>query len=413
MAGKIKRIVTSDSIFLEINGKKYTIRGKKKIKGKPDEILPLYTKIKDLLLKSATDPTILDSEKSPIIPLLDTSVMTKGTPFYIDPVQCVVYVDGDQVDGFYSKKIIQLKEENKPFEYIVNFWKRLKNNPSTTAPKELFLYLEHNGLPITKDGYFISYKAVRSDYYSQHGYYEGNPDNVLNKPGSWVEFDRSKVDDDRNRTCSNGLHAANYHYAKFSYGGPKIITLIIDPKDVVAIPNDYNNQKMRTCAYYVWKDTDKEYTENFLTEDVVVPNRTSENTVITAISDEAEEATQHIVFHKSYKNSTGSVFEFVGFEGRGRNRGLNYKDSVTGATIKVFLTEKVPTKWVQASEELVYEKYLILRIDETKKETLKNAISAVVPPSQKKTESVKVEDTSNKEPKSTLKGLVGKLFKKK
>jgi len=59
-------------------------------------------------------------------------------------------------------------------------------------------------------------------------------------------MDRGSVDDDRNRTCSNGLHFAAHSYAKMFGGGRGHMMVVeVDPADVVAIPNDYANQKGR------------------------------------------------------------------------------------------------------------------------------------------------------------------------
>lgn len=45
-----------------------------------------------------------------------------------------------------------------------------------------------------------------------------------------------------------------YTYALNHYGsssGTKIVKVKVHPKDVVSIPVDYNNAKMRTCGYEV------------------------------------------------------------------------------------------------------------------------------------------------------------------
>jgi hypothetical protein len=61
------------------------------------------------------------------------------------------------------------------------------------------------------------------------------------------------VDEDPNNTCSYGLHVANWDYAYNNYGGKSDIMLEVevDPADVVAIPVDYNQSKMRVCKYKV------------------------------------------------------------------------------------------------------------------------------------------------------------------
>jgi hypothetical protein len=65
---------------------------------------------------------------------------------------------------------------------------------------------------------------------------------------------RSKVDDDRGRGCSNGLHAGALNYVA-GYGslesGDKIVIVKINPADVVSVPSDCNYEKLRTCRYEV------------------------------------------------------------------------------------------------------------------------------------------------------------------
>jgi hypothetical protein len=64
---------------------------------------------------------------------------------------------------------------------------------------------------------------------------------------------RNAVDEDKERTCSYGLHFCSIQYLpSFSDSdGGKTMIVKINPKDVVAIPADYNNTKGRTCRYEV------------------------------------------------------------------------------------------------------------------------------------------------------------------
>lgn len=71
-----------------------------------------------------------------------------------------------------------------------------------------------------------------------------------NSVGKVLEMPRNMVDEDKNRTCSAGLHFCSYDYLAH-FGGERIMVLKINPKDVVAIPADYNNSKGRTCRYEV------------------------------------------------------------------------------------------------------------------------------------------------------------------
>jgi hypothetical protein len=156
---------------------------------------------------------------------------------------------------------------------MVKFLERLMQNPSKRAVDELFGFMEACTLPITPDGYFLAYKRVNNDYYDVHSR------TVLNKPAalmtqedhkriavvqgkksevtvavvdgvSTVSMPRNLVNDDKDQTCSEGLHFCSYNYLS-SFGGARVVVLKIDPADVVSIPSDYNNSKGRTAKYQV------------------------------------------------------------------------------------------------------------------------------------------------------------------
>ncbi|UQJ95396.1 rIIB protein [Klebsiella phage CPRSB] len=76
-----------------------------------------------------------------------------------------------------------------------------------------------------------------------------------NSPGVTVSMPRNMVDEDKTRTCSTGLHVAAKSYLPHYGGGVgRVIQVKVDPADVVAIPVDYNNAKMRVCRYKVMID---------------------------------------------------------------------------------------------------------------------------------------------------------------
>jgi hypothetical protein len=75
-------------------------------------------------------------------------------------------------------------------------------------------------------------------------------------------MDREKVTHDPHITCSQGLHAANWDYANNFYGGGIMLALKVNPADVVSVPVDYNNSKIRVCRYFVERKIDSELPEN-------------------------------------------------------------------------------------------------------------------------------------------------------
>jgi hypothetical protein len=140
--------------------------------------------------------------------------------------------------------MIAMLQEGFPIEPMVTFMENLMSNPSRQAVQELYGFLEKNNLPITPDGHFLAYKKVRDDYLDCHS---GTMDNSV---GKIVEMERNEVDDNRNNTCSAGLHFCGHSYlAHFS--GARTVIVKINPRDVVSIPSDYNDAKGRACRYEV------------------------------------------------------------------------------------------------------------------------------------------------------------------
>jgi hypothetical protein len=145
-----------------------------------------------------------------------------------------------------ADRIIKMYQEGFPIEPMIMFMENLMQNPSKRAVTELYGFLEKGRLPITPDGHFLAYKKVRDDYKDIHS---GTFDNSV---GKVVEMERNQVDDDKDRTCSTGLHFCSQEYLN-CFGGANnpVMILKINPRDVCAIPSDYHSTKGRCCRYEV------------------------------------------------------------------------------------------------------------------------------------------------------------------
>jgi hypothetical protein len=159
-----------------------------------------------------------------------------------------VYAGERELRGVIIDRILEFKREGWDFKHLLNFLERLHSNPSKTAVDELYLFLESSKtpLPITENGTFLAYKKVRTDFKDLHS---GKLDYSV---GRVVEMPRNEVDDNRNRTCSHGLHFCSLDYLPQFHGGSGIVVEVeIDPADVVSIPSDYRNTKGRTAKMKV------------------------------------------------------------------------------------------------------------------------------------------------------------------
>lgn len=151
------------------------------------------------------------------------------------------------IEGYVVARLMATFAAGEDITSLANFVANLHLNPSRTAVNELYLFLESANLPVTEDGHFLAYKTVASDFHDKH---TGKFDNT---PGTTHEMPRNAVDDNRDNTCSDGFHAAAYNYARnnFYSRGDRIVVVKINPADVVSVPKDYNNEKLRTCRYEV------------------------------------------------------------------------------------------------------------------------------------------------------------------
>ncbi len=148
--------------------------------------------------------------------------------------------------GVLATRMISMLEEGFDIEPMVNFMHNLKDNPSKRAVDELYGFLEKNNLPLTPDGHFLAYKKVRNNFLDIHS---GTMDN---SPGTIVEMERNKVDDNKDQTCSTGLHFCGLSYlSNFGSSDSRTVIVKINPADVVSIPSDYNGAKGRACRYEV------------------------------------------------------------------------------------------------------------------------------------------------------------------
>lgn len=155
-----------------------------------------------------------------------------------------LYWKGAELHNALSRRMIQMLQDGFPVEPFVAFMENLYQNPSKRAVDELYGFLEKNNLPITPDGHFLAYKKVRDNFLDVHS---GTMDN---SPGKIVEMERNQVDDNKDRTCSTGLHFCSESYLNH-FGGERVVIVKINPRDVVSIPSDYNDSKGRACRYEV------------------------------------------------------------------------------------------------------------------------------------------------------------------
>lgn len=150
-----------------------------------------------------------------------------------------------------------MAQGDEGFKSLVNFLERLLKNPSKSSVEQLWGFISHLDVDIDADGYIIGWKKVRA---KKDGLFDSRTGKVPNDIGNIVEMPRHMVDDNRDVTCSQGLHVGAWDYVT-SFSGDTILKVKVDPADVVAVPTDYNDMKMRAAKYTVVAVVDKDRKE--------------------------------------------------------------------------------------------------------------------------------------------------------
>lgn len=169
----------------------------------------------------------------------------------------ILWYQDETVNDVITERIIQMIRDQFDYQPMLRFLENLYRNPSFRAVEELYGFLRHKFLPITSDGCFLAYKAVTGEFLDKYS------KTIDNKPGSVVEMPRYRVDDNCSEGCSQGLHVGAIDYVR-SYGsaGDKVVICKVNPADVVSVPLDSEQQKVRCCRYEVVAEYDGEILES-------------------------------------------------------------------------------------------------------------------------------------------------------
>ena len=181
-----------------------------------------------------------------------------------------VYYYGTQLHGKVVDKLLELLESGlKLGSPFVKFVKNLLDNPSNNSVEELYDFLSYKSLPIDDDGYVIGYKGVCSDGWSKSGnthtiVLQGEVNErgqIKNEVGDTIEVQRRSVDDNRQNSCSHGLHIGSFDYANSWASEGKLLLVRFNPRDAVSVPQDSECQKLRVCKYEVLEEIERDNSE--------------------------------------------------------------------------------------------------------------------------------------------------------
>lgn len=214
-----------------------------------------FDEVFDIIVKGAMSNESLEKAFFMCQPKAMVEGFTQGK-FKVDVVGNSITYTPDQgvpfpVSGKLTNRILETigKDGVEGAQSLINFLDKLLLNPSNRSVNELYGFVQHNDIVITPDGTFYAWKVVRDTYMDKHS------NTMDNSVGKEVRVARNQVNEDSKVTCSYGLHVCARSYIRhFSSNGDRVVKVEVDPADVVAVPKDYNDSKMRCAGYKVIAD---------------------------------------------------------------------------------------------------------------------------------------------------------------
>ena len=205
---------------------------------------------------------INDNEPDAIRALIDVKeTISKFTQGKIEINDRVLSYAGRELNSSLATKIIEFVREGNPdlATPLINFLDKVMENPSYRAVTGLYDWVAASNMPIAPDGDIYAWKIVNAQFMDYHtGTYDHTPGNTVSEP-------RNFCDEDPDQTCSRGLHFCSFGYLPHYRNDEdrRVILVKINPKNVVAVPRDYQNAKGRCCEMTVVQEVPKDQVDHF------------------------------------------------------------------------------------------------------------------------------------------------------
>ncbi len=221
------------------------VQGARTITVPPDH--PNYEKIKNVLNSSDQPGAYIYEEAFALADIpeaLSIFVQDGGAGnLTVDTERKVVQYNGDDLPDMFAQKLLSLMRHDMQPVTILNFLEKLYANPTPSAIEDLLPFCAANDFMLWDDGDVLGFKSVTQEFLDHH------TKTFDNSPGRIITMPREAVNADRTQTCSSGLHIAARSYAENFGSSGKLLVVKVNPIDVVAVPTDYDRQKMRCCGY--------------------------------------------------------------------------------------------------------------------------------------------------------------------
>lgn len=235
----MKYLLTQDSVTVVIGGKPYSISSQS----------PGFSDVRDSVVRG-DDPVkvlgVIQAKAEKVQEVVRETLRRQSLTGKLTYEEGVILYEGKPLFNYAVEVLVKFLNLGHNVSALAKFIEKQQQNPLQSVHDELYRFLEFGKIPLTPDGDFLVYKAVRADFKDIHS---GTFDNAV---GAKPRLTREAVDPDRNQTCSRGLHVCSYGYLPhFANAEGHVMVCKVDPRDVVAIPTDYNNTKMRVAGYEV------------------------------------------------------------------------------------------------------------------------------------------------------------------
>jgi len=199
-----------------------------------------------LIVKQALSPDDYEDEDDIIVRVVKNKKI-KGI-FFPLKIEVVVKVDDQEVvipeAEHLTGQMTRAIDTNSPA--VANFMRRIAKVAARRrhSAEDLMKFIRHCDLPLTDAGDIIAYKRVHKQ---GNAYVDCHSPTVTQDLGYRVYTDVDKVDPDRSRACSNGLHVGSLSFMK-TFMGDHTLVCRVRPEDFIAVPL-YDEEKCRVCSY--------------------------------------------------------------------------------------------------------------------------------------------------------------------
>ena len=156
-----------------------------------------------------------------------------------------LYYGDNKISETFGVRIIESDDQAK--RNIIKFLEKLLKVDSRLVFESICDFIGcHPSIIIDDEGDLILWKHIDENFCAIHP----NPDGTYNKHeiGVPITMNRHEVEANRNVTCSKGLHVCAKEYLT-AYDGNIVCKCKVNVLDIVSIPTDYNNAKIRVCKY--------------------------------------------------------------------------------------------------------------------------------------------------------------------